>query len=538
MRHVIAVTALFAAVLAFCALSFRLFPSDHVVAAVWLPNAFVLAFVLRWSDKLAVRAGAVATAMAAMALASLVLHRPLVNSLVFGLANGAEIAIAAACLSRTPNPLAGPRAFALFVLGAVIAAPIVTGGLISLSRALFEHRPGEFPALRGVFSDALGMLIAGPFALSVRWPVTAGRFDLRGAALAGAGQAAVLAASVVIFMQAEAPPLFLIFPVLVLGTLSHRRLGGVYTVLTVAVAAVICTMLGHGPAVVASLAHRDAVAVMQLFLAATVLTVLPVTALLRKLEASATELDQRRAEAEELSEIKTKLLAHVSHEIRSPLSGVTSLAELMRDGMMGELTQQQRESLAQMAESGAEAEALARDLLDAATLQSGKATVHLMDVDVEDAVETAVTAARFRAKDYGGSVVVVGSYCGTLKVAADRLRLRQILINLIINGLKYGGRPPVVQMAAFATDRGTIRFEVSDNGAGVSPEQRNILFKSFNRLGAEKTDIEGAGLGLALSRELTLLQNGRMGVEDGDLGGACFWLELPLWEERDAAAAA
>jgi signal transduction histidine kinase len=526
MRRALALSGLFVGILALSWISLELFRVSEVIAAVWIANAVVLAFVLRWSDRAKDRLLALGVATAAMAVASLATGRGPGITAVFALSNAVEIAIGALALWRTPMPMIGPRPYILFVLGAVIAGPFVSGGLAALGMSLFGPAHATSPMIRWVVADALGMLLVGPFALAVTRPSLA-RTNPSALAIAAATQLMLLAASVFIFMQPATPPLFMLFPFLVLAALAHRELGGVVAVLTVAIVAITCTMLGRGPAAVAALTHFDKLTVLQLLLASTVFTVLPVTALVRKLDLQALELERQRAEAEDLNAIKTKLLAHVSHEIRSPLSGVTSMAELMRDGMMGDLNDQQRETLGQMAQNGAEVEALARDLLDAATLQSGKASVHLTDVDVEDAVETAVTGARFRAKEYGGSVVVVGAYCGEMKVAADRLRLRQILMNLMINGLKYGGRPPLVQVAAYATERGTIRFEVSDNGEGLNAEKRESLFRSFNRLGAEKSDIEGAGLGLALSRELALLQHGRIGIDDSDLGGACFWLELP-----------
>jgi signal transduction histidine kinase len=325
---------------------------------------------------------------------------------------------------------------------------------------------------------------------------------------------------------------------IVVAALSDRELGGPLAIVSVAIVAVTASAVNSGLPAVGGPTQLGAMVALQIFLGSLVLTALPVTALVRRLDLQAAELEKRRREAEELSAVKTKLLAHVSHEIRSPLSGVTSLAQLLSEGVMGDLTAKQREGLDQIAQSGAEVEALARDLLDAATIQSGKASVHVVGIEVEDAVESAVTAARFRGKEYGGSVVVVGSFTPGLTVAADRLRMRQILINLIVNGLKYGGRPPVVQVAAYATERGAVRFEISDNGSGVSPELHATLFRSFDRLGAEKSDIEGAGLGLALSRELAALQGGTLGVEDGDLGGARFWLELPVWTETSGAVAA
>jgi signal transduction histidine kinase len=110
-------------------------------------------------------------------------------------------------------------------------------------------------------------------------------------------------------------------------------------------------------------------------------------------------------------------------------------------------------------------------------------------------------------------------------VSADPQRLKQVLVNLMVNAAKYGGRPPRIEIGARAVgDR--VRIEVSDNGPGVPQGLREALFRPFERLGAEKTDVEGSGLGLAVSRELIQLQGGSIGVEEGPMGGARFYVEL------------
>lgn len=510
------------------------------VAAVWPADALALALILRWARNVPEKALLILGAVLAEAASDLAYGSSPLFSLALASCNGVGLIASSILLRGLQGPIGGPRAFLTFLFGGILVGPLAgTIPAVMVFKAFQPDADVQAVLLRWFFAVALGVGIITPFLLEIRRPLPLARIDRRQALLFVTAQLLYAGIAGFLLTRAKYAPLVALFPFFVVAVLSHRSLGAVTAVLTTSALAIVGASIGKGPAVIAGFADVQTLQVLQMLLACLVLTAHPIAAMMRKLDRYAAEADQRRREAEELSEIKTRLLAHVSHEIRSPLSGVTSLAELMRDGMMGALTPQQQESLAQMAQTGLEVEALARDLLDAATLQSGKASVHLTDVDVESAVETAVQAARFRAREFAGaSVVVVGAFCGDLKVAADRLRLRQILINLIVNGLKYGGRPPLVQVAAYVTGRGTVRFEVSDNGSGVTPELRDSLFKDFHRLGAEKSDIEGAGLGLALSRELALLQNGRLTVEDGDLGGACFVLELPVWQAEAAQAAA
>jgi signal transduction histidine kinase len=509
------------------------------VAAVWPADAVALALILRWARGLPEKGLLLVGTVLAEAGADLIYGSSVPFSLALASCNGVGLLVSAFLLRRLKGPIDRPSAFIAFLFGGVLIGPLAGAAPAVFVFKAFQPEAISLSVLsRWYFAVALGVAILTPFILELRRPVPLARLDRKAAATFIGAQAVYAALAAFLLFQTRYAPLVALFPFFVVAVMSHRSLGAVCAILTTSVLAMIATALGKGAAVIAGMAGVAPLEVLQLLLGCLILTAHPIAAMMRKLDGYAAEAERRRQDAEELSAIKTRLLAHVSHEIRSPLSGVTSLAELMRDGMMGELTPQQRESLAQIAQSGMEVESLARDLLDAATLQSGRASVHLVDVDVESAVESAVQGGRLRASEFGGSVTVVGAYCGGLKVAADRLRLRQILINLIVNGLKYGGRPPVVQVAAYATGRDTIRFEVSDNGAGLTEAQREALFRSFERLGAEKTDIEGAGLGLALSRELAQLQHGRLMVEDGDLGGARFVLELPCWNEGRTAAAA
>jgi signal transduction histidine kinase len=349
-------------------------------------------------------------------------------------------------------------------------------------------------------------------------------------------QGVMAVAAISIFLLSPKPALFLIFPFLVAATISQRQIGGITAVLITSVAAVFGTLLGQGPAAVAGFVDVNEMFLLQVFLAAMAFTVLPVAAVLQRLEVNAEELRVAREKAEALSGIKTRLLAHVSHEIRSPLAGVTTLAELMRDGALGELTPVQRETLDQIAASGAQVTDLARDLTDAAALQTGNARMQLAQVRVDDAIASAVATARHRTSQYGATIELVEGDAHWLTVSADPLRLRQILVNLLVNGAKYGGKPPFLRIAARLAGEGVVRFEVSDNGRGIAEAEREHLFRDFERLGAEKSDLEGFGLGLALSQQIAHLQNGALGVEDSELGGARFWLELPLWRQAAHAA--
>jgi signal transduction histidine kinase len=509
--------------------------TDALVAAVWPANAIILAFLVRWSRTRRERAWVLSMAGIVLVAANLIGGSPPALAVAMPVLNIAEVAAAAWLLGPKANPVANLKSFSAFVLGPVLIAPAVAAAAASAIITLAA--PGSAPGpvfLRWFLADGLGMAILGAFLLTIGRPyeVAPGRRELL---IFGAAQLGMIVVACYIFLIAPTPPLFLIFPFLVAATMSHRQIGGITAVFTTSAIAIAATFLGHGPAAIAELTGFGQIQVMQVFLAAMTFTVLPVSALLQRLERHAAALDDARQKAEELNAIKTRLLAHVSHEIRSPLAGVTTLAELMRDGAFGALTDPQRESLSQIASSGAVVSALAHDLTDAAALQTGKASVHVTRVNVADAIDSAVAMARPRTNQYRAAVEVDADLAVHLNVAADPLRLRQILVNLLVNAAKYGGRPARVCIGVRASGAGQVRFEVRDNGAGVPPEDRERLFQDFERLGAEKSDLDGAGLGLALSQQIARLQNGALGVDDAEGGGARFWLELPEWRRQSAA---
>ena len=506
----------------------------NTVAAVWPINALVTAWLVRCTQDERERRLIMVLAAVAIGAVNLLNGSTAIQTGVMVALNLCEITFATWVVGKVGPPIDSLRAFAAFVAGAAIAGPVLTGLAAGVLFALTAHGADPFQVgLRWFYADGLGMMIVGSLALSVRVPR---RDEKREAWLQFlAGQTVVLVGAMVIMLRPGTPGLYLIYPFLVVGALSHRELGGVTAVAVTALVVWIATLLGRGPAAVADLASFDRIRLMQSLLAAMVFTVLPISALLRRLDATAAELRQRQERAEELNILKTRLLAYVSHEIRSPLSGVTTLAQLMRDGALGDLTEPQRESLDRIASTGADLYQLARDLTDTAAIQSGKAKVVIGAVGVSAAIFAAVDAASFRMLEYDAEVFGPGPLPEGLRVAADPLRLRQILVNLLVNAAKYGGRPPVVRVAA-VVGAASVRFEVSDNGPGIAPERRAALFKDFERLGAEQGDLDGSGLGLSLSHEIARLQHGRLDVVQAEGGGCLFWLELPLWREEAAAA--
>ncbi|NEX92568.1 sensor histidine kinase [Caulobacter sp. 17J65-9] len=517
LKRLAPIAALGVTVFAFSWASIVLF-REGAVSAVWPANAVVLAFVIRWArnpDEAALGLGA---AVGAMIGANIICGLPPLHAFGFPLGNGLEIALAAWLVRDVRAPLSGTRDLIRFLGGAVVAAPAAGAVVAAALMAASGEQNLIGAGVRWWLADALGMAVVAPVALSLRRAHL--RRDRPGVAASIAAQLAVAAAAGLVFALPY-PMFYLLFPLVMLAVFADREVGGAIAVAGVALIAVGATMFGYGPAA----ATPHGLFLVQGMLAALVLTIHPVAAVLRRLDGYTAVLERERARAVALSDTKTRFLAHVSHEIRSPLTGVVTVAELMASGALGVLTPRQHEMIERIAASGAEIDALSRDLIDAAAIQAGKAKAVLADVAVGEVVATAVETARMRTRDQGAKFVL-GVVPAEAVLRADPARLRQALVNLLVNAAKYGGRPPVVQVDVVEVE-GRVRITVSDNGRGVPPDRREAVFGDFDRAGAESTDIEGWGVGLSLSRELVRLQGGELGVSDGALGGAAFWIDLP-----------
>ncbi|MGZ8363445.1 MAG: ATP-binding protein [Caulobacteraceae bacterium] len=511
-------------VAAFSAASIYLYRGPLEVTAVWPANAVLLAFLMRGYSDWRERRTVLVFAFFSMVAANFACGLAPLQALTFPLANVAEVAAAVWFLRKTALPFRGLKAFGLFLLGVVIAAPLASTAIAAIPLAMSSGGSGAklwLDLFQWFAADAMGMAIFAPFALAMK-PI---RFDrtveVRSVVACFGAQALVLAVTLVTFSQTFVPPAPTIFPVVMLAVFANRRLGAAMANLIVAVVALGATAAGYGP-----VAHNFgpyAPLAVQVLLASLVLTSFPVAAMLQELHALRRAAEKQSVEAHRLSDIKTRFLGYVSHEIRSPLSGLVTVSELLQHET--EVTPKQKELLQIIAASGREIEALSRDLTDAAAIQAGEIKLSPTRVVLAELVGAAIQAAQFRTKGLNATIEVVPVDV-TVQVWADPQRMRQVLVNLLTNACKYGGSPPRVRISAAAAGR-AVRFTIEDNGPGIPLERRAALFQSYNRLGAEHTTVEGVGLGLTLCQEIVRLHGGRIGVDDSPMGGARFWVEVP-----------
>jgi PAS domain S-box-containing protein len=230
-----------------------------------------------------------------------------------------------------------------------------------------------------------------------------------------------------------------------------------------------------------------------------------------------------RREAERANRAKSEFLSRMSHDLRTPLNAVLGFAQLLD---MDNLTADQRESVTQILEAGRHLLDLMNEVLDISRIESGNLSLSPEPVAVAEIVDQVVKLIRPLGTPKQIEVLVAPSAARGRYVRADRQRLNQILLNLMSNAIKYNRQGGRITVSCDDGEKGHIRINVTDTGAGIRPEKLALLFTPFERLGAEQTGVEGTGLGLALSRGLAEAMGGKLGVHSEIDHGSTFWVEL------------
>ena len=250
-----------------------------------------------------------------------------------------------------------------------------------------------------------------------------------------------------------------------------------------------------------------------------------------RVEERTAALTAARDEAERANRAKSEFLSRMSHELRTPLNAVLGFGQLLERELPDERT---RGKVRHILQAGQHLLDLINDVLDLARVEAGHLTVSVEPVSLQPLIADCLDLVRPLAQARGLRVSAPRSGDGR-RALADRTRLKQVLLNLLSNAVKYnraGG-----QLAVRLEDDATHwRLCVDDTGPGLDAEQRARLFVPFERLDADRSAVEGTGIGLALSRRLVELMHGTVGVDSEPGRGSSFWVRLPKAVPADARA--
>jgi PAS domain S-box-containing protein len=238
------------------------------------------------------------------------------------------------------------------------------------------------------------------------------------------------------------------------------------------------------------------------------------------------KLNAAMAAAEEANRAKTDFLSSMSHELRTPLNAILGFAQLVESGMPPP-TPSQKRNLEQILKAGWYLLDLINEVLDLALIESGKVTVSREPVSLVEVMLECRAMIEPQAQKRGIRMSFPLFEIPQF-INADRTRVKQVLINLLFNAIKYNKKGGAVAVECTPAAPASIRISVRDTGAGLAPEQLAQLFEPFNRLGKEAGAEEGTGIGLVVTKRLVELMGGVIGVDSVVGEGSVFWIEMGL----------
>ena len=242
------------------------------------------------------------------------------------------------------------------------------------------------------------------------------------------------------------------------------------------------------------------------------------------------ELQKRAQELKELDRLKSAFLANMSHELRTPMNSILGFTDVMLEGLDGELTENMDNDLRLIQKNGRHLLHLINDVLDMAKIESGKMNLNLETFKVHALLDDVMSITSTLAAEKKLSLVIDDASDQAIEVYADNTRLRQVMINLVNNAIKFTEAGKVT-ICAKPMDDARVLVSVKDSGIGIPPDKLEAVFLEFTQVDVSTTrKAGGTGLGLPISRRLVEMHGGRLWVESTGVHGegSTFFVEMPL----------
>jgi PAS domain S-box-containing protein len=228
--------------------------------------------------------------------------------------------------------------------------------------------------------------------------------------------------------------------------------------------------------------------------------------------------------AENANKAKSDFLSHMSHELRTPLNAIIGFAQLLEIDELTPLIGAQKEAVGHIMTSSRHLLSLINEILDLARIESGKLDLNIKTVALSPLMDETVSLLIPSATPR--QITIHRSCSSEIHIRADVPRVRQILLNLLSNAIKYNRQGGSVTLSCDVVSD-YVRITVADTGTGIPDARRQEMFQPFHRLGAERTNIEGTGIGLVICKRLINAMGGRIGFDSTVDVGSRFWIELP-----------
>lgn len=233
-------------------------------------------------------------------------------------------------------------------------------------------------------------------------------------------------------------------------------------------------------------------------------------------------LIKTREEAERANRAKSDFLSRMSHELRTPMNAILGFGKLM--DIDPTLSEEHKDNIHEILNAGHHLLNLINDVLDLAKVEAGHIELTLEPLEILPLIKESLVMVGSTSHDQ--NINLSHSELQDIVISADKTRLKQVMINLLTNAIKYNKPGGSVHIKAIHKGDNRVRILVEDSGRGISKEKLEELFVPFNRLGADTTEIEGTGIGLTITKHLVEMMGGSIGVEDNPKGGSIFWIEF------------